>query len=74
MNREPILRIRRSDRVVPAPSEPGTMVELHRNLGEVIEMLLEDGELRLEMEFVGTSGWEHRQREEDDRRAGTQMS
>ena len=50
------------------------MVELHRNLGEVIEMLLEDGELRLEMEFVGTSGWEHRQREEDDRRAGTQMS
>ncbi|MGO9119977.1 MAG: type II toxin-antitoxin system HicB family antitoxin [Desulfomonilaceae bacterium] len=36
-----------------AHSQAETLDELHRNLGEVIEMLLEDGEPRLESEFVG---------------------
>jgi len=42
------------------PSFPGahsqgeTLDELHRNLQEVIEMLLEDGEQQPESEFVGT--------------------
>jgi predicted RNase H-like HicB family nuclease len=37
-----------------AHSQGATLDELHRNLLEVIEMLLEDGEPRLEAEFVGT--------------------
>ncbi len=36
-----------------AHSQAETLDELHRNLREVIEMLLEDGEPRLEAEFVG---------------------
>lgn len=36
-----------------AHSQGGTMDELNRNLEEVIEMLLEDGEPKLESEFVG---------------------
>lgn len=41
------------------PSFPGahtqaeTLDELHRNLREVIELLLEDGEPEMEVEFVG---------------------
>jgi predicted RNase H-like HicB family nuclease len=37
-----------------AHSQGETLDELNRNLKEVIEMLLEDGEPRLEGEFVGT--------------------
>lgn len=37
-----------------AHSQGTTLDELHRNLIEVLEMLLEDGEPRLETEFVGT--------------------
>lgn len=37
-----------------AHSQGETLDELNRNLQEVIEMLLEDGEPRLEGEFVGT--------------------
>ena len=37
-----------------AHSQAVTLDELHKNLREVIEMLLEDGEPRLETEFVGT--------------------
>jgi predicted RNase H-like HicB family nuclease len=37
-----------------AHSQGATLDELHRNLTEVIEMLLEDGEPQLEAEFVGT--------------------
>lgn len=37
-----------------AHSQAETLDELHRNLTEVIEMLLEDGEPQLETEFVGT--------------------
>ena len=37
-----------------AHSQGETLDELHRNLAEVIEMLLEDGEPVLETEFVGT--------------------
>jgi predicted RNase H-like HicB family nuclease len=37
-----------------AHSQAATLDELNRNLGEVIEMLLEDGEPILEAEFVGT--------------------
>ena len=37
-----------------AHSQRETLDELHRNLAEVIEMLLEDGEPALEAEFVGT--------------------
>ncbi len=42
------------------PSFPGahtqaeTLDELHANLREVIELLLEDGEPRLKVEFIGT--------------------
>jgi predicted RNase H-like HicB family nuclease len=36
-----------------AHSQAESLDELHRNLGEVIEMLLEDGEPRLEAEFGG---------------------
>jgi predicted RNase H-like HicB family nuclease len=36
-----------------AHSQGATLDELQRNLLEVIEMLLEDGEPRLEAEFVG---------------------
>lgn len=36
-----------------AHSQGETLDELNRNLREVIEMLLEDGEPRLEGEFVG---------------------
>jgi predicted RNase H-like HicB family nuclease len=39
---------------VGAHSQGETLDELHRNLQEVIEMLLEDGEPELEAEFVGT--------------------
>ena len=37
-----------------AHSQAQTLDELNRNLQEVIEMLLEDGEPQLEGEFVGT--------------------
>ena len=37
-----------------AHSQGETLDELNRNLREVIAMLLEDGEPRLEAEFVGT--------------------
>ena len=37
-----------------AHSQGATMEELQRNLREVIAMLLEDGEPKLEGEFVGT--------------------
>lgn len=37
-----------------AHSQGETLDELNRNLREVIEMLLEDGEPYLESEFVGT--------------------
>lgn len=37
-----------------AHSQGETLDELNRNLKEVIQMLLEDGEPELEAEFVGT--------------------
>ena len=37
-----------------AHSQGETLDELYRNLHEVLEMLLEDGEQELETEFVGT--------------------
>ena len=37
-----------------AHSQGETLDELNRNLQEVIEMLLEDGEPRLDSQFVGT--------------------
>ena len=37
-----------------AHSQAETLDELNRNLREVIEMLLEDGEPQLEGEFIGT--------------------
>lgn len=37
-----------------AHSQAATLDELQRNLQEVIAMLLEDGEPRLDAEFVGT--------------------
>ena len=37
-----------------AHSQAETLEELRSNLQEVIEMLLEDGDPRLESEFVGT--------------------
>ena len=37
-----------------AHSQGETLDELNRNLKEVIEMLLEDGEPELEGEFIGT--------------------
>lgn len=37
-----------------AHSQAETLDELHRNLQEVLSMLLEDGEPPLEAEFVGT--------------------
>jgi predicted RNase H-like HicB family nuclease len=37
-----------------AHSQGATMDELHKNLEEVIAMLLEDGEPKLEAEFIGT--------------------
>ncbi len=37
-----------------AHTQAETLDELHKNLREVIEMLLEDGEPVLEAEFVGT--------------------
>lgn len=37
-----------------AHSQGATLDELHRNLEEVVAMLLEDGAPRLEGEFVGT--------------------
>mgnify|MGYP001428794019 FL=1 len=37
-----------------AHSQGETMDELRQNLQEVIQMLLEDGEPKLEAEFVGT--------------------
>lgn len=37
-----------------AHSQAETLDELNRNLKEVVEMLLEDGEPKLEAEFVGT--------------------
>jgi predicted RNase H-like HicB family nuclease len=36
-----------------AHTQAGTLDELNRNLQEVIEMLLEDGEPKIEAEFVG---------------------
>ena len=37
-----------------AHSQGASLDELNRNLQEVIEMLLEDGEPKLETQFVGT--------------------
>ena len=37
-----------------AHSQSATLDELHANLREVIAMLLDDGEPRLETEFIGT--------------------
>jgi predicted RNase H-like HicB family nuclease len=37
-----------------AHSQAKSLDELQKNLQEVIEMLLEDGEPRLETEFIGT--------------------
>ncbi len=37
-----------------AHSQGETLDELHKNLIEVVEMLLEDGDPKLEAEFVGT--------------------
>jgi predicted RNase H-like HicB family nuclease len=37
-----------------AHSQGETLDELNRNLKEVVEMLLEDGEPEMEAEFVGT--------------------
>jgi len=37
-----------------ANTQAGTLDELQKNLQEVIEMLLEDGEPALESEFIGT--------------------
>lgn len=37
-----------------AHSQGETLDELHRNMEEVIQLLLEDGEPKLEAEFVGT--------------------
>jgi predicted RNase H-like HicB family nuclease len=37
-----------------AHTQAASLDELHRNLVEVIELLLQDGEPRLEGEFVGT--------------------
>jgi predicted RNase H-like HicB family nuclease len=37
-----------------AHSQGETLEELHANLLEVLQMLLEDGEPKLETEFVGT--------------------
>ena len=37
-----------------AHSQGGTLDELNQNLREVIKMLLEDGEPKLETEFIGT--------------------
>ena len=37
-----------------AHTQAETLDELHKNLIEVIELLLQDGEPRLEGEFVGT--------------------
>jgi len=37
-----------------AHTQAETLDELHRNLREVIEMLLEDGEPVLEADFIGT--------------------
>lgn len=37
-----------------AHTQAVTLDELHENLREVIEMLLEDGEPKFETEFVGT--------------------
>jgi predicted RNase H-like HicB family nuclease len=37
-----------------AHSQAETLDELNQNLREVIEMLLEDGEPKIEAEFVGT--------------------
>lgn len=37
-----------------AHSQAETLDELHTNLQEVIEMLLDDGEPKLDAEFVGT--------------------
>ena len=39
---------------IGAHSQGETMDELHANLREVVEMLLEDGEPQLETKFVGT--------------------
>ncbi len=39
---------------VGAHSQGSTLDELHENLREVIEMLLEDGDPDLQAEFVGT--------------------
>lgn len=38
-----------------AHTQAETLDELHRNLQEVIEMLLEDGDPDLDAEFVGTA-------------------
>lgn len=37
-----------------AHAQADTIDELHKNLKEVIEMLLEDGEPNIESEFIGT--------------------
>ncbi|HUU40024.1 MAG TPA: type II toxin-antitoxin system HicB family antitoxin [Desulfatiglandales bacterium] len=37
-----------------AHSQAESLDELHKNLQEVLEMILEDGEPKMEAEFVGT--------------------
>lgn len=37
-----------------AHSQGGTLDELNKNLKEVVSMLLEDGEPKLDAEFIGT--------------------
>ena len=44
----------RRDSETGEPITWGTLEELHASLQEVLQMLLEDGEPRLEAEFVGT--------------------
>jgi steroid delta-isomerase-like uncharacterized protein len=43
-----------TDRLIEKYSQAETLEELNENLREVIEMLLEDGEPKLDYEFVGT--------------------
>ena len=52
-----------------AHSQGETLDELGRNLSEVIEMLLEDGEPELESQFVGTQTVQVSSRDGDPRRA-----
>jgi len=52
--REPDLYVGYVPGLPGAHSQGATLDELNRNLHEVVAMLLEDGEPRLESDFVGT--------------------